>query len=147
VRDRYVKAPPPPAAPSLINAPFYKEMQFERAFVKAGGLLMAGSDPGGGAPGVIPGFGMQREVELLVEAGFTPIEAIRIATANGAAFLNEIGYIGTIEAGKQADLVIIHGDPESNISDIQKIETVFKDGIGYDPIKLLKSVRGKVGLE
>jgi imidazolonepropionase-like amidohydrolase len=135
------------AVASLINTPFYKEMQFERAFVKAGGLLMAGSDPGGGAPGVIPGFGMQREVELLVEAGFSSVEAIHIATANGARFLNESDHIGTIEVGKQADLVIIHGDPESNINDLQKIEIVFKDGIGYDPAKLLQSVRGKVGLE
>jgi imidazolonepropionase-like amidohydrolase len=90
---------------------------------------------------------MQREVELLVEAGFTAVEAIHIATANGAEFLNESDRIGTIEVGKQADLVVIRGDPESNISDLQKIEIVFKDGIGYDPIKLLKSVRGKVGLE
>ena len=89
----------------------------------------------------------QREVELLVDAGFTAVEAVHIATANGAEFLNEAGQIGTIKVGKQADLVIIHGDPESNIHDLQKIEIVFKDGIGYDPAKLLQSVSGKVGLE
>jgi hypothetical protein len=58
----------------------------ERKFVVAGGLLLAGPDPTGNG-GVIPGFGDQREVELLVEAGFTPEEAIRIATLNGATYL------------------------------------------------------------
>jgi imidazolonepropionase-like amidohydrolase len=123
------------------------EMRFERAFVKAGGLLTAGSDPGAGNPGVLPGFGLQREIELLVEAGFTPIEAIHIATANGAQFLGESTRIGTIEPGKQADLVVIRGDPTSRISDIEKVEMVFKDGVGYEPAKLLRSVRGKVGEE
>jgi imidazolonepropionase-like amidohydrolase len=122
-----------------------KEMQFERAFVQAGGLLLAGEDPTG-IGGVLAGFGDQREVELLVEAGFTPVEAIRIATLNGAQFLGEADRIGTIAPGKQADLVVIHGDPSANIADIEKVETVFKDGIGYDSAKLINSVRGLVGL-
>ena len=91
-------------------AAFKKEMEFEHAFVQAGGLLLAGLDPTG-MGGVIAGFGDQREVELLVEAGFTPVEAIHIATANGAQFLGELDRIGTIAAGKQADLVVIKGDP------------------------------------
>lgn len=122
-----------------------KEMQFERAFVQAGGLLLAGEDPTG-IGGVLAGFGDQREVELLVEAGFTPVEAIRIATLNGAQLLGEADHIGTIASGKQADLVVIHGDPSANIADIEKVETVFKDGIGYDSAKLINSVRGLVGL-
>ena len=122
-----------------------KEMQFERAFVQAGGLLLAGEDPTG-IGGVIAGYGDQREVELLVEAGFTPPEAIRIATLNGAQFLGEANGIGTIAPGKQADLAVIHGDPSANIADIEKVETVFKDGIGYDSAKLINSVRGVVGL-
>jgi hypothetical protein len=124
---------------------FVKEMQFDREFVKAGGLLLAGLDPTG-IGGVLAGFGDQREVELLVEAGFTPLEAIHIATANGAQFLGESQRIGTIAVGKQADLVVISGDPSKNINDIEKVQIVFKDGVGYDPAKLTDSVRGLVGL-
>lgn len=123
---------------------FKKEMEFEYVFAKAGGLLLAGLDPTG-MGGVIAGFGDQREVELLVEAGFMPLEAIQIATANGAQFLGEADRIGTIAPGKQADLVVIKGDPSQKIEDIEKVEIVFKDGIGYDPAKLIDSVRGVVG--
>jgi imidazolonepropionase-like amidohydrolase len=125
-------------------AAFKKEMEFEHAFAQAGGLLLAGLDPTG-MGGVIAGFGDQREVELLVEAGFTPLEAIHIATANGAQFLGELDRIGTIAPGKQADLVVIKGDPSKQIEDIENVETVFKDGIGYDSAKLIESVRGVVG--
>jgi imidazolonepropionase-like amidohydrolase len=125
-------------------AAFKKEMEFEHAFAQAGGLLLAGLDPTG-MGGVIAGFGDQREVELLVEAGFTPVEAIHIATANGAQFLGELDRIGTIAAGKQADLAVIKGDPSKQIDDIENVETVFKDGIGYDSAKLIESVRGVVG--
>lgn len=122
-----------------------KEMQFERAFVHAGGLLLAGADPTG-IGGIIAGYGDQREVELLVEAGFTPTEAIRIATLNGARFLGEDDRIGTIAPGKQADLVVIKGNPSTKMADIENVETVFKDGVGYDSAKLINSVRGIVGL-
>ncbi len=122
-----------------------KEMAFERAFVKAGGLLLAGPDPTG-MGGVLPGFGDQRELELLVEAGFTPIEAIHIATANGAAFLGRLDQIGTLAPGKQADLVVVKGDPSQKIEDLQNVVTVFKDGLGYDSAKLIDSVRGHVGI-
>jgi imidazolonepropionase-like amidohydrolase len=125
-------------------AAFKKEEEFEYAFSKAGGLLLAGLDPTG-MGGVIAGFGDQREVELLVEAGFTPLEAIHIATANGAQFLGDLDRIGTIAAGKQADLVVVKGDPSKKIEDIENVETVFKDGIGYDSGKLIESVRGVVG--
>ena len=122
-----------------------KEMELEREFVKAGGTLLAGPDPTG-IGGVVAGFGDQREVELLVEAGFTPLEAIHIATENGARFLEEENRIGTLAPGKQADLVVVRGDPSSRISDIEDVEIVFEDGVGYDPAKLLESVRGLVGL-
>lgn len=129
---------------SPLPAAFKKELEFEYAFSKAGGLLLAGLDPTG-MGGVIAGFGDQREVELLVEAGFTPVEAIHIATYNGAQYLGEVDRIGTIAAGKQADLVVIKGDPSKNIEDIENVETVFKDGVGYDSGKLIESVRGVVG--
>ena len=138
-RERYGSDTPPWAAA------LKKEMEFEYAFVKAGGLLLAGEDPTG-IGGVLAGFGDQREVELLVEAGFTPVEAIHIATANGAQFLGESDKIGTIAAGKQADLVVIKGDPSKQIDDIENVDIVFKDGVGYDPAKLIDSVRGVVGL-
>jgi len=139
-RARAAERPDNPAA-----ALFKQEMEFERAFVEAGGLLLAGEDPTGYG-GVLAGFGDQREAELLVEAGFTPIEAIRIATENGARFLGEADRIGTLAPGKQADLVVIHGDPSKTISDIEKVEIVFKQGVGYDSAKLIDSVRGTVGL-
>jgi imidazolonepropionase-like amidohydrolase len=129
---------------SPYEAAFKKEEEFEFAFSKAGGLLLAGLDPTG-MGGVIAGFGDQREVELLVEAGFTPVDAIHIATFNGAQYLGELDRIGTIAAGKQADLVVIKGDPSKKIEDIENVETVFKDGIGYDSAKLIESVRGVVG--
>jgi imidazolonepropionase-like amidohydrolase len=123
---------------------FAHGMQMERKFVAAGGLLLAGPDPTGNG-GIVPGFGDQREIELLVEAGFSPIEAIRIATLNGAIYEGKQDRIGTIEAGKNADLVVIKGDPSQQIADIEKTEIVFKDGVGYDSVKLIRSVAGRYG--
>lgn len=124
---------------------FRKAMDFERAFVQAGGLLIAGLDPTGNG-GIVAGFGDLRQVELLVEAGFTPPEAIKIATLNGAKFLGEDARIGSIAVGKQADLMIVKGNPAANINDIEKVEIVFKDGVGYDSEKLIQSVQGLVGI-
>jgi hypothetical protein len=124
---------------------FRAEMEFEHAFSSAGGLLLAGPDPTG-AGGVMPGFGDQREIELLVEAGFTPVQAIQIGTQNGARFLGQEHEIGTIAAGKRADLILVHGDPAAHIQEIENIEVVFKDGLGYDPQRLLEAVRGQVGI-
>jgi imidazolonepropionase-like amidohydrolase len=145
LEGRAARAAARPDAPW--NTLLKTEMQFERDFVKAGGVLMAGVDPTGGG-GDLPGFGDQREVELLVEAGFTPAEAIHIATANGAEFLGLADKIGTLAQGKAADLIVIHGDPSTagGINDIEKVEIVFKDGVGYDSVKLIDSVRGTVGL-
>jgi hypothetical protein len=123
---------------------FQKEMEFERSFVKAGGLLLAGLDPTG-IGGVIAGYGDLREVELLVDAGFTPLEALKIASFNGAKFLGRQDHIGTLQPGKQADIVVIKGDPSTNISDIENVEVVFKDGVGYDSKKLIDSTKGQVG--
>ena len=122
-----------------------KELEFERAFVKAGGHLMAGCDPTGNGS-ALAGFGDQRNVELLVDGGFTPLEAIHIATLNGAEFLGLQDRIGSIAAGKQADLVVTEGNPAARIADIEKVSLVFKDGVGYDSAKLIQSVHGHVGL-
>jgi len=130
---------------SPMTALMRKEMDFEVAFVKAGGLLLAGPDPTGNG-GALPGFGDQREIELLVEAGFTPVQAIQIATENGASYLGQQDRIGTVAPGKQADLILIKGDPSKSIDEIENVETVFKAGIGYDSKKLIESVRGQVGI-
>jgi imidazolonepropionase-like amidohydrolase len=123
---------------------FKHDLQMEYAFVAAGGLLLAGPDPTGSG-GVVPGFGDQREIELLVEAGISPVQAIKIATLNGAIYLGKQDQFGSIIAGKNADLVIIKGDPTTTISDIEKVEIVFKDGVSYDSQKLIDSANGRYG--
>ena len=122
------------------------EMEFELEFAKSGGLLMAGVDPTGWG-GVVAGFGDQRNVELLVETGFSPEEAIRIATLNGATFLGEADRIGTLAPGKQGDIMIVRANPAANIAEIRNVQVIFKDGVGYDPEKLIESVRGLVGVK
>ena len=132
---------PPGMDPVLI---FQHDLALERGFVQAGGLLLAGADPTGDG-GVVPGFADQRELELLVEAGFSPMEAIKIATLNGAVYMGREKEIGSIAAGKNADLVVVKGDPASKIADVENVEIVFKDGVGYDSQKLLDSVKGRYG--
>jgi imidazolonepropionase-like amidohydrolase len=105
---------------------------------------LAGPDPTGNG-NVLPGFGDQRSIELLVEAGVSPLEAIRIGTLNGAIYLGLAGSIGSIAVGKNADLMLLDGDPSTNIADIEHVEAVFKDGIGYDPTLLLRSLHGRYG--
>lgn len=130
---------------SIYTTLFPRAMAFELAFARAGGLLVAGTDPTGGG-GVIPGYSNQRAVELLVEAGFSPTEAIRIGTLNGATYLGIADRTGSIAVGKQADLVLVNGNPAARIADLRNVELVMKQGIGYDPAKLIASVKGWVGI-
>jgi imidazolonepropionase-like amidohydrolase len=130
---------------SVMTTLFPKARAMEVAFVRAGGTLLVGTDPTGGG-GVIPGCSDQRALELLVESGLTPLEAIKIGTLNGATFLGREAKVGSIAVGKQADLVVISGNPAARIGDIRNVEVVFKQGVGYDPAKLIASVKGKVGL-
>ena len=132
-------------AASAFTSLFPKARALELAFVRAGGTLLVGTDPTGGG-GVIPGYANQRALELLVESGFTPLEAIQIGTLNGARYLGRAARVGSIAVGKQADLVVVNGDPSARIEDIRRVELVFKQGVGYDPAKLINSVKGKVGL-
>jgi len=141
LRQRPPSAPVPKIDPALL---WKHDLALERAFAAAGGLLLSGPDPTG-AGDVVPGFGDQRGIELLVEAGFLATEAIRIATLNGAIYLGRQKEIGSVAVGKNADLVVIKGDPSKRISDIENVEIVFKDGIGYDSQKLLNSVRARYG--
>ena len=141
LRNRPASAPAPKfASKELFKNGAGLELEFERA----GGLLIAGPDPTGRGD-VIPGFGDQREIELLVAEGFSPVEAIRIATLNGAIYMGKDKQIGSIEVGKNADLVVMKGDPSKQISDVENVEIVFKDGVGYDSAKLRESVREKYG--
>ena len=130
---------------SIYTTLFPKMRKLEVDFFRAGGLLLAGTDPTGGG-GVVAGFSNQRQVELLVESGLTPLEAIKVCTLNGATYLGRSDRTGSIVAGKQADLVVLDGNPVTNIADIRKVSLVFKQGVGYDPAKLIASVKGKVGL-
>jgi imidazolonepropionase-like amidohydrolase len=123
---------------------FKRDLAMEYSFAKAGGLLIAGPDPTGNG-GTIPGFADHREIELLVEAGFTPVEAIRIATLNGAIYMGKEKQFGSIETGKNADLFVVKGDPSKNINDVENVELVIKDGVAFDPAKLLDSVKGRYG--
>lgn len=126
-------------------AVFRKAQQFELAFHEAGGLLAAGVDPTG-IGGALPGFGDQRNFELLVQAGFEPVEAIQVMTYNGARVLGVEDQIGTVEEGKRADLVLIEGNPLEQPGQIRNVTTVFKDGVGYDSPELVDAVRGVAGV-
>jgi imidazolonepropionase-like amidohydrolase len=123
---------------------FKKAQEYEYAFVKAGGLLAAGVDPTGygAAP---PGYGDQKNFELLLETGFTPVEVVQIMSSNGAKVLGIDGDVGTVEVGKVADLVVIEGDVES-LGHVRNTVIVFRHGIGWDAPKLIDSVRGIVGI-
>ena len=119
-----------------------KMMQWDRAFVAAGGVLGSGSDPWGS--GLLPGFGNLRNYELLIEAGFSAEAAVKIMTLNGATIPGESDRIGSVEVGKAADLFVVRGDPVARAAAIYDVTHVFRDGVGYDPAKLLGAARGKV---
>jgi hypothetical protein len=124
---------------------FQKALQYEYAFFQAGGLLAAGVDPTGYGL-ALPGYGDQRNYEILLETDFTPEEAIQIISANGAKVLGIYDDVGSIEAGKLADLVVLEGNPLAVPSDIRNVRLVFKDGVGYDAAKLTEAIAGQVSI-
>lgn len=134
----------PESGVGIHPAVYAKALEYERAFVEAGGLLAAGVDPTGygAAP---PGLGDQRNYELLLEAGFTHPQVVQIMSANGARVLGIQDEVGTVESGKVADLVVIEGDVEA-LGHIRNTRLVFKDGVGWDSAALMESVRGVVGI-
>ncbi len=125
---------------------FPKAQAYERAFVAAGGLLAAGVDPTGYG-GALPGYGDQRNYELLREAGFSAAETVRIMSLNGATVLGIEDETGSVVVGKAADLMVIEGAPDAIPSDIRRVKLVFRDGIAYDSSKIIESVRGRVGIQ
>ena len=130
---------------SLDYVLFNKSKVWEKMFHDAGGLLVAGTDPTYDGR-IVAGYANMRLLELFVEMNFTIPEAIKIASLNGAQYLERDTSIGTIEASKTADLVLINGDISKDISTIRSIETVFKNGIGYDSKKLFEAAEGLVGV-
>jgi enamidase len=124
---------------------FQSMLRLEKAFVDAGGTLLVGTDPTG-IGGVVPGYGGRRAIELLVEAGFTPVQAISFATWNGARYLGRDKDVGTLEVGKRADLAIVEGDPAADIKAIERMPLVFKAGVGVDTQKVFERMKGVVGL-
>ncbi|MEZ4425205.1 MAG: amidohydrolase family protein [Gemmatimonadota bacterium] len=122
-----------------------KYMAMEKAFYDAGGFLVVGTDPTGGGD-VVPGYANQRALQLLMEMGLSAEQAVEVATRNGARYLELEDEIGTVETGKRADLVLMRGDPTTDPDAFRRIETVFKDGVGYDSAALFASVKGWVGV-
>jgi len=134
-----------PGASAISPEVFRKAQAYEVAFVRAGGLLGAGVDPTGNG-GALPGFGDQRNYELLIEAGFTPVETVQIMSLNGAKILGVDAELGSVTPGKLADLIVINGDPVTRPAEIRRVVTVFKDGVGYDSQRMIDAVRGLVGI-
>lgn len=141
----HVQTMPKPEA-KLWHAYFSNAAKLEKRFVEAGGLLMGGSDPTGYG-GVIPGFSSKREFELLVQAdGFTVPQAVQILSLNAAKFEGREQDIGSLAVGKRADIVVIDGDPMKDVTAIEHMPLVFKDGIGYDTAAIFKSMQGQIGM-
>jgi imidazolonepropionase-like amidohydrolase len=149
IRDAYVKMyeamKANPTRGGVSEKAYKNLLAYEYAFVKAGGLLAAGVDNTGNG-GALAGLGDQRNLEILVEAGFTPVEAIKIMSLNGAKILGVDKETGSIEVGKLADFGVVNGNPAERPKDLRNMVTVFKNGVGYDPVKLFADVKGVVGL-
>jgi enamidase len=124
---------------------FPKLMKLEKMFVEAGGTLLAGTDPTGYG-GVVPGFSGKRQVELLVEEGFSFPQALKIATLNGARYLGRDKDVGSLAVGKRADMALVEGDPMKNSTAIEAMPYVFKKGVGYDSNAIFEALKGQAGL-
>jgi imidazolonepropionase-like amidohydrolase len=143
-RDLFVNHSGKRKSPGLTRT-LVKDMVMEKMFADAGGLLTVGTDPTGNGS-TLAGYGSWRAIELLCQEGFTPIQAVRIATLNGAMAMGMSRSIGSIAVGKQADILVIDGDVSSDISAIRKIQWVFKKGVGFDSHKIFALVQGQVGM-
>jgi imidazolonepropionase-like amidohydrolase len=119
--------------------PLYSENA--RLLNEAGVLLLAGTDVG--IPALIPGISLHEELELLVEAGLSPLEALRTATINPARVLGSAGSLGSIEVGKIADLVLLDADPLTDIRNTQRIRAVVANGRLYRRTDLDRLVQNR----
>jgi imidazolonepropionase-like amidohydrolase len=142
VRDRLSRlrmtrprASGPAAAPGSYN-------RLLKAFVNGGGRLVLGSDAGSER---LAGLADHEALKGLVRMGFEPVEAMRIATLNGATFLGIQDRTGSLQVGKEADIVVVRGNPANRIEDIEHVQVVFNNGVAYDPKTLIARVKGEVG--
>jgi imidazolonepropionase-like amidohydrolase len=103
-----------------------KVLQLTKMLYQNGVTILSGTD----IPNfdLVPGASLHHELEILVEAGISPLEVIKIATSNGATALGVEDDVGTIEPGKQADMIILSDNPLNDISNTRKIEAVINDG-------------------
>ena len=124
----------PPAKADQSAAMFRAMEETVRLLHQAGVPIVAGTDQ------AVPGYSLDREIELYVQAGFTPMEAIQAATLVPARAMGMEKDSGTIEVGKRADVILVDGNPLQNISDIRKVSTVFAAGKMYQPAALWSSV-------
>lgn len=129
-----VGPPPPPDVAAIINGAFERDLEIVGALHKAGVPIVAGTDQ------TVPGFSLYREIELYVQAGFTPLEAIQAATIVPARVMKLDGELGTVETGKRADLIIVGANPLESIHNIRKVESVITNGTMYNCAELWKSV-------
>jgi imidazolonepropionase-like amidohydrolase len=125
----------PPSPNAGINEKvFAKELAVVGALHKAGVPIVAGTDQ------TVPGHSLHREIELYVQAGFTPMEAIQAATIVPARVMGLDKEVGTVEPGKRADVIILDGNPLEFIHNIRKVEFVITNGIMYNCAELWRSV-------
>jgi imidazolonepropionase-like amidohydrolase len=120
---------------------FAKEIAIVGALHRAGIPIVAGTDQ------TVPGHSLHREMELYVQAGFTPMEAIQAATIVPARVMKIDKEVGTLERGKRADLIVVNGDPLADIRNARNVETVVSGGVVYNPSDLWRSVGFKPWLE
>ena len=124
--------------PAVEEAKFYERMaenlKIIKALYDAGILIVAGSDTG------LIGYGLDRELELYVQAGMTPMAALQTATLNAAKAMRLDGESGTVQPGKRADLVLLNANPLDNIANLRKVDKVITDGRMYDSRKLARTV-------
>ncbi|MCG2583498.1 amidohydrolase family protein [Massilia sp. TS11] len=123
-----------------------KAMAWEKQFFDAGGLLLAGTDPTGYG-GVVPGYSNLRQVELLEEAGLSRAQALQVSTWNGARYLGREAEVGSIAAGKRADLILFKGSLAAGARAWPPIVWTMKAGVAYDRARILSATKGRVGLE
>lgn len=120
---------PDDATAALYTRSFDKLVEFVGRMYKAGVPIVAGTDE-------LPGFTLQRELELYVKAGLTPAQALQVATWNGARYTGTLQDRGSIAVGKRADLILVDGDPTTDISDIRKVALVIKQDKAYYPSEI-----------
>jgi imidazolonepropionase-like amidohydrolase len=118
----------PPEKRDQLTAAYKMVQDFARRYVAAGGKIHSGSDPGS----LLPAYGLHAELELMIDAGFSPLVAIQSATLNVAQAWGKDKEYGSVEKGKVADLVIVRGDVSNDISATQNVEKVFMDGKAVD---------------